>query len=182
MSVEYIEICNAVWELFESQRQKLIPGGGQRNLLFPPPPRNQSVDLLIVGISPNHNAAIGYSNERNAIERFAHEFEYISGSENSGRRLHYDAYYGKLMELVRRINPDFGVWKEVERGRKRLLVEFTDCLHIATTPGDSNDIWQLFNRRRMNCRVWAACKEILEREFIVYDALYAECQRQVRRR
>jgi hypothetical protein len=61
--------------------------------------------------------------------------------------MHYDAYYGELLKFARRIDPRFGVWKQVEHNQTDLLIEFTDCPYIATTPGDNEDIWRIFSRQ-----------------------------------
>jgi hypothetical protein len=162
----YLEICDAVWSLYESQRHKQISNGEQRKLLFPPAPRGRLVHLLIVGISPNHDAPIGYSHDRPSIEQFARDFEYVKEAGSCDPHLYYDPYYGKLLSFARCIHPQFGVWKQIERGQKSLLVEFTDCLHIATKPGD--DIWQIFKGQTDDCPVWLRCKEILEAEILLY--------------
>lgn len=165
----YEEICDAVWGLYESLQHVHIGNGQQRNLLFPPAPRGRQVDLLIVGISPNHDAAIDYSHDRQELDRFAREFEYVSEAGNPDPRLHWDTFYAKLLKLSRRIDPQFGVWRQVEQGQKKRLVEFTDCLHIATQPGDKDDIWRVFTQPIENCRVWRRCKEILEAELRLYQ-------------
>jgi hypothetical protein len=168
MQNNYSEICDAVWSLHESQHHNQIGNGQQRNLLFPPAPRGQQVDLLIVGISPNNDAPIRYSRDRPSIERFAHDFEYVSEAGCKDRQMFYDPYYGKLLNFVRCIHPQFGVWKQLELGQKKLLVEFTDCLHIATKPGDRNDIWRIFKGPTDDCPVWRRCKEILKAEILLY--------------
>jgi hypothetical protein len=71
-----------------------------------------------------------------------------------------------LLDFARNIYPQFCVWKQIEPGHKRLLIEFTDCLHTATFPG--NDIDGIFNGRTDDCLIWRRCKEILEAEILLY--------------
>lgn len=164
----YADICDKVWSLCQTQRDNLIRNQ-PRNLLFPPPHRGRRVDLLFVGISPNHFAPIRFGRDRQTIEGFAEEFEYVSTAGIGNAGMHYDAYYGELLAFARRIDLRFGVWKQVERGQSLLLVEFTDCLHLATIPGDAADIGQFLNNQTPEPSVWAACKEILESELLLYQ-------------
>jgi len=162
----YADICDKVWSLWQTQGGGLVHDQ-PRNLLFPPPPRSHSVDLLFVGISPNHFAPIQFGRDRHGVEEFARKFEYVSTPGNQNTGMHYDAYYGELLAFARRIDPRFGAWRQVERNQSALLVEFTDCLHLATIPGDAADIGQFFQTYERS--VWAACKEILESELLLYQ-------------
>ena len=164
----YAEICEMVWSLRQSQREKLIRNQ-PRNVLFPPPPRGRAVDLLFVGISPNHSAPIRFGRDRQSVEDFARRFRYVSKAGNDEAGTHYDPYYGELLAFARRIDPRFAVWKQVENDGSSLLVDFTDCLHIATNPGDRDDIWRIFGRHTATCPVWQQCKEILEAELLLYQ-------------
>ena len=167
-ATSYAEICDRVWRLYDIPAHRTVHSQ-PRNLLFPPPPRGRRVDLLFVGISPNHLAEIRFGRDRQEVERFAREFEYVSEAGNSDDRLHYDNYYGKLLEFARRVDDRFGVWKQVERGEKALLVEFTDCLHLATIPHNTADIGQFLDDRTDASSVWGECRGILEAELRLYE-------------
>src|SRR5205823_5233345 len=129
---EYRRICDQIWALYQAQIEKEKPGRSKRKVQFPPPHRGRPVDLLIVGISPSQIGPVGYASDRAGAERLAREFEYINAGGKKSSRLHNHPYYEPLLEFALRIDERFGVWPQVSRGEKSLLVEFTDALHITT--------------------------------------------------
>jgi hypothetical protein len=144
-----------------------MKNGGTRNVLFPPPLRCRPVDLLIVGISPNQSAPVAYTHSFDGLMEFARQFEYVSGNRGMHGH-HYDTYYRRLLDFVRRIDSRFGVWWEVERKTSKLLVEFTDALHIATARGNEDIEDVLFGGQR-NGAVREECKGILEMELLLHQ-------------
>ena len=166
--VQYESICQKVWAFYEANQAFALQGNGRRNILFPPPRRSRPVDLLVVGMSPNQAAPINYTHTFEGLKAFAHSFRYVSGG-NGGAGQHYDPYYLELLRLFRRVDDRFGAWWEVESGKRQLVVEFTDALHVATEP-NTDDIARFvspgvqggMDRRKL-------CKEILELELAYYQ-------------
>ena len=114
-SMNYHALCERVWAMYQQVTSRPMQAGGTRNLLFPPPPRDRPVDLLVVGISPNQSAPVAYTHSFDDVMQFARHFEYVTGNRGI-RGHHYDPYYRRLLEFARRVDKRFGVWWEVERG------------------------------------------------------------------
>lgn len=162
----YAAICQRVWAMYQQTTSRPMMAGGTRNILFPPPPRGRPVDLLIVGISPNQSAPVAYTHSFDGLTAFAEHFEYVSGNGGAHGH-HYDPYYRRLLEFVRRVDKRFGVWWEVERGTSERLVEFTDALHIATASGN-DDIDAILDGGLPEGSVRSECRQILEMELLLH--------------
>jgi hypothetical protein len=162
----YEAICQRIWALYQEVGAEPVQGGGPRNILFPPPRRDGPVAVLLVGISPNQRASVGYVHTYEGLKDLARKFEYVSGGGGPAG-LYYDSYYQSLLWFVQRVNKPFGVWWQVERGTHHLLVEFTDAFHIATDGAD--DLKQFIPPRMLDDPVRRACKEILEMEVVYYE-------------
>ena len=171
----YRRICDQAWALYQAQLEKEKPRRSKRKVFLPPPPRPRRVDLLFVGISPSPVARIGYAAQQPAAERLAREFEYVTAAGNHGASFTNDAYYDPLLQFARRIDPRFGVWPQVERGEKSLLVEFTDTLHITTDHRVPDDLLAVMNPEADNDPVCLKCKEILEAELTLYQPRVVIC-------
>ncbi|HVM48771.1 MAG TPA: hypothetical protein VMU04_12140 [Candidatus Acidoferrum sp.] len=171
----YRRICDQVWALYQAQLEKEGPRRSKRKVLLPPPPRPRRVDLLIVGISPSPVARIGYAAQRAGAERLARDFEYVTAAGNRGASFTNDSFYDPLLQFARRIDPRFGVWPQVERGEKPLLVEFTDSLHITTDHRIADDLLAVMNPEADNDPVCIQCKEILEAELTLYQPRVVVC-------
>lgn len=163
----YQAICQRVWALYQQVTSRQPSAVSTRNILFPPPPRGRPIDLLIVGISPNQSAPVAYTHSFDGLTQFARHFEYVSGNQGAQGH-HYDPYYRRLLEFVRRVDKRFGVWWEVERGTSELLVEFTDALHIATARGN-DDIDAMLNGGLPDFCVRSECRQILEMELLLHQ-------------
>lgn len=160
----YRQICDEVWGLYQAQVKKDKWRRSSRCVLLPPPARGRPVDLLFVGISPSHVSGIGFARERAGAEVLARDFEYVSSAGSGRTGFSNDMYYAPLLEFARRLSPDFGVWPQVARGEKRLLVEFTDALHITTDHRIADDLLSIMNPTAPVCPVCDKCKEILDAE------------------
>ena len=171
----YRRICDEVWSVYQTQLEKEKPRRSKRKVFLPPPPRERRVDLLFVGISPSQIARIGYAAQRPAAERLAREFEYVSAAGSRGPAFTNDAYYDPLLQFARRIDERFGVWPQVARGEKSLLVEFTDALHITTDHRIADDLLAVMNPQADNCPVCLKCKEILAAELTLYQPRVVVC-------
>jgi hypothetical protein len=171
----YRRICDEVWALYQAQLEKDKLRRSKRKVFLPPPPRPRRVDLLYVGISPSPVARIGYGAQRPAAERLARDFEYVTAAGNRGASFTNDAFYDPLLQFARRIDPRFGVWAQVERGEKSLLVEFTDTLHITTDHRIADDLLAVMNPEADNDPVSLKCKEILEAELTLYRPRVVVC-------
>lgn len=91
----------------------------------------------MVGILPNQAARFNCTPTFDGLKAFAHSFRYIfRGTGLTGES--YDAYYLEPMWLLGRIDEGFGVWLEVESGARNLAVEFTDAIHVATEPANTD--------------------------------------------
>ncbi len=171
----YRKICDEIWTFYQVSLKKDKWRRQARRVLLPPPPRARPIDLLFVGISPSQVAGIGYATERPEAERLAREFEYVSESGKGRVGLSNDSYYGPLLELARRVDERFGVWPQVARGDKSLLVEFTDALHITTDHRIGADLLTLINPQDEACPGCLKCKEILEAELRLYRPRVVVC-------
>jgi len=171
----YLKICDEVWAFYQASLEKDKWRRNNRRVLLPPPPRDRLVDLLFVGISPSHVSGIGYAKERAEAERLAREFEYVTQSGKGRVGFSNDSYYGPLLELARRVDERFGVWPQVARGEKGLLVEFTDALHITTDHRIGADLLTLINPQDETCPGCLKCKEILEAELRLYRPRVVVC-------
>ncbi len=171
----YRKICDQVWSLYQGQLEKEKPRRSKRKFLFPPPPRGRPVDLLFVGISPSQASSVGFQTARAAAEQFAAEFEYVKAAGTRGAGYSNDTYYAPLVEFARRLNNGFGVWPEVARGEKTLLVEFTDALHITTDHRVADDLLAVMNPQSDNCPVCATCRTILQAELELYRPRVVIC-------
>src|SRR6266404_3985266 len=123
---DYRRISDQVWALYQAQIEKEKPRRSKRKVQLPPPARGRPVDLLVVGISPSQIGPVGYPLERPGAEKLARDFEYVNASGKRGSKLHNHDYYDPLLQFAQRIDERFGVWPQVARGEKSLLVEFTD--------------------------------------------------------
>jgi hypothetical protein len=171
----YRHICDEVWALYQAQLENEKLRRSKRKVFLPPPPRPRRVDLLYVGISPSPVARIGFAAQRPAAEHLAREFEYVTAAGNRGASFTNDAFYDPLLQFARRIDPRFGVWPQVERGEKSLLVEFTDTLHITTDHRIADDLLAVMNPEADNDPVALKCKEILEAELTLYQPRVVIC-------
>jgi hypothetical protein len=171
----YNRICDEIWALYAAQVEKEKPRRTKRRVFFPPPPRPRKIDVLIVGISPSHVARIGYGAQRPAAERLARDFEYVSAAGTRGAAYTNDAYYDHLLQFVRRLDEGFGVWPQVARGEKPLLVEFTDAQHITTDHRIADDLLNVMNPNADNDPVSLKCKAILEAELKLYQPELVIC-------
>ncbi len=171
----YQWICDQVWGLYQTQLEKDRLRRNKRQVLLPPPARGRPVDWLFVGISPSQVVPLGYAAERQAAERFAREFGYVSEAGNRRAGLSNDSYYEPLLQLARQVNEQFGVWPQVARGEKALLLEFTDALHITTDHRVADDMLGVMNPQAENDPVCQKCKEILEAELWLYRPRVVVC-------
>jgi len=171
----YRRICDGVWALYGAQLEKDKRLPTKRQVFLPPPPRAKPVDLLVVGISPSPVPAIDYPVERKAAERFTERFLYVSAADKPSPGLSNDTYYEPLLQFVRRIDERFGVWPQVARGERPLLVEFTDALHLTSDHNIPNDLLGVMNPQAENCPVCAQCKEILAAELTLYHPKVVLC-------
>ena len=171
----YNRICDDVWALYAAQVEKEKPRRSKRKVFLPPPPRSRPVDVLFVGISPSQIARIGYGAQRPAAERLARDFEYVSAAGTRGTAYTNDAYYDHLLQFIRRLDEGFGVWPQVNRGEKSLLVEFTDALHITTDHRVADDMLGVMNPTADNDPVFLKCREILEAELKLYQPRVVIC-------
>ena len=121
-----------------------------------------------MGILPNQAARFNCTPTFDGLKAFAHSFRYIfRGTGLTGES--YDAYYLEPMWLLGRIDEGFGVWLEVESGARHLVVEFTDALHVATEPANTDfdrfvcpDAQGGLDRRKL-------CKEVMALELDYYE-------------
>jgi hypothetical protein len=171
----YRSICDQVWALYQAQLDKEKLRRSKRRVLMPPPPRGRRVDLLYVGIAPSPIARIAYGTQRLGAERLARDFQYVSSAGNRGSDFTNDSFYEPLLQFARRIDPRFGVWPQVERGEKSLLVEFTDALHITTDHRIPEDLLAVMNPDADNCPVCQKCKEILSAELELHQPRVVIC-------
>ena len=171
----YRRICDQVWALYQAQLEKEKPRRSKRKVFLPPPPRGRRVDLLYVGISPSPVARIGYATQRSAAERLARDFEYITAAGSRGPAFANDLFYDPLLQFARRIDARFGVWPQVARGEKPLLVEFTDALHITTDHRIADDLLAVMDPAADNDPVCLKCKEILEAELTLHQPRVVIC-------
>jgi hypothetical protein len=171
----YNRICDDIWALYQAQIEKEKPRRSKRKVFLPPPPRPRPVDVLFVGISPSQITRIGYGAQRPAAERLARDFEYVSAAGTRGIAYTNDAYYDPLLQFIRRLDEGFGVWPQVARGEKPLLVEFTDALHITTDHRIPEDLLGVMNPNVENDPVFLKCKEILEAELKLYQPRLVIC-------
>jgi hypothetical protein len=171
----YRSICDQVWALYQAQLEKEKLRRNKRKVFLPPPPRGRRVDLLFVGICPSPIARIGFAAQRPAAERLARDFEYVSAAGNRGAAFTNDAFYEPLLQFARRIDPQFGVWPQVARGEKSLLVEFTDALHITSDHRVPEDLLAVINPEVDDCPVCLKCKEILATEIALYQPRVIIC-------
>jgi hypothetical protein len=172
---EYRRICDQIWALYQAQVETEKPRRSKRKVQFPPPSRDRSVDLLIVGISPSQVGPVGYASDRVGAERLARDFEYINSTGKKGSKLHNHDYYDPLLEFVRRIDERFGIWPQVSRGEKSLLVEFTDALHITTDHRVGADLLAVMDPESDADPVCLKCKEILAAELAFYQPSVVVC-------
>jgi len=172
---DYRRISDQVWALYQAQIEKEKPRRSKRKVQLPPPARGRPVDLLVVGISPSQIAPVGYAAERQAAERLAREFEYVNATGKRGSKLHNHDYYEPLLEFARRIDERFGVWPQVARGEKSLLVEFTDALHVTTDHRVGADLLGVMNPESETDPVCLKCKEILAAELALYQPKVVVC-------
>jgi hypothetical protein len=133
------------------------------------------VDLLVVGISPSQIAPVTYGSDRPAAERLARDFEYVNPTGKRGAKLHNHDYYDPLLQFARRLDERFGVWPQVSRGEKSLLVEFTDALHITTDHRIGADLLGVMNPEAETDPVCLKCKEILAAELAFYQPRVVVC-------
>lgn len=162
--------------MYQAQLAKEKVRRTKRQVLLPPPPRGRPVDLLIVGIGPSQIAPIAYAADRKGAERLARDFAYISAAATDRKlKLHNDDYYEPLLQFARRLDSRFGVWPQVARGDKALLVEFTDALHITTDHRVAEDMLAVLNPQADNCPVCARCKDILAAELGLYRPKVVVC-------
>jgi hypothetical protein len=133
------------------------------------------VDLLIVGISPSQVGPVGYANDRVGAERLAKEFEYINNTGKKGSKLQNHPYYQPLLEFALRIDERFGVWPQVSRSEKSLLVEFTDALHITTDHRVGADMLAVMDPESDTDPVCLNCKDILAAELALYQPKVVIC-------
>lgn len=173
--VSYRRICDEVWSLYLAQVEKEKPRRSKRKVFLPPPPRAKPIDLMFVGISPSQASRVGFQAQRQAAEQFAVDFEYLKAAGRRGPEYSNDLYYGPLMEFALRLSDRFGVWPQVARGEKSLLVEFTDALHITTDHRIADDLLAVMNPQADNCPVCAKCKEILAAELSLYRPRVVVC-------
>jgi hypothetical protein len=171
----YRKICDEIWNLYQAQVDKEKPRRSKRRVFFPPPPRNTSIDLLFVGISASHASRIGFKTERAAAEVFARDFEYVRSAGRRGLEYSNDPYYGPLVEFAQRLDERFGVWPQVARGEKQLLVEFTDALHVTTDHRVADDLLAVMNPQADNCPICAKCRQVLEAELALYRPKVVVC-------
>jgi hypothetical protein len=171
----YRQICDEVWALYQAQIKKDKWRRSSRCVLLPPPPRGRPVDLLFVGISPSHVTGIGFARERPPAELLAREFEYVSGAGPGKPGFSNDLYYAPLLQFAQRLSPGFGVWPQVARGEKSLLVEFTDALHITTDHRIADDLLSIMNPQAETDPVCDKCKELLEAELRLYRPRVVIC-------
>jgi hypothetical protein len=172
---EYRRICDQIWALYQAQVETEKPRRSKRKVQFPPPSRDRPVDLLIVGISPSQVGPVGYASDRVGAERLARDFEYINSTGKKGSKLHNHDYYDPLLEFVRRIDERFGIWPQVSRGEKSLLVEFTDALHITTDHRVGADLLAVMDPESDADPVCLKCKEILAAELAFYQPSVVVC-------
>jgi hypothetical protein len=170
----YARICDKVWTLYQAQLEK-EKRRAKRQVLLPPPPRNRPVDWLFVGISPSKIAPVAYGADRKTAEQVAQDFAYVSAAGNSRSKLSNDAYYEPLLQFARRRDERFGVWPQISKGEKSLLLEFTDALHITTDHRIADDMLAVMNPQADNDPVCATCKEILEAEIALYRPKVVVC-------
>jgi hypothetical protein len=171
----YQKICDEVWTFYQASLTKDKWRRHNRRVLLPPPPRDRPVELLFIGISPSQVAGIGYATERPGAERLAREFEYVSESGKGRVGFSNDSYYQPLLELARRVDEGFGVWPQIARGERSLLVEFTDALHITTDHRIAADLLALINPQDETCPGCLKCKEILQAELRLYRPRVVVC-------
>jgi hypothetical protein len=171
----YRRICDDVWSLYQAQVEKEKPRRSKRKVFLPPPPRNRPVDLLVIGISPSQSSRVGFPTHRDTAEQFARDFQYLSTAGKRGPEFTNDTYYAPLLDFARRLNDQFGVWPQVARGEKSLLVEFTDALHITTDHKIAEDLLAVMNPESDTCPVCARCKEILKAELALYRPRVVLC-------
>jgi hypothetical protein len=171
----YSRICDEVWALYQAELEKEKLQPSKRKVFLPPPPRGRRVDLLYIGISPSPVARIGYATQRPAAEPLARDFQYVTAAGNRGEAFTNDAFYDPLLQFARRIDPRFGVWPQVQRGEKPLLVEFTDSLHITTDHRIPDDLLAVMNPEVETDPVCLKCKEILEAELGLYQPRVVIC-------
>jgi hypothetical protein len=189
---QWQSILSKVWEQYLQLREIPTPNRRPRNCLFPSPWRGRNVDILVVGMSPNNNAQIGYGDSKESATRFAQEFEFVrpmiwhelnQAFVNERRqidsKLYYDTYYFPLLKLIRLVNPRFGVWTHLRENQSFPLVEFTDFLHSATEPGrkDFHQVVNLCDPKRDP--VWLKCVEILRQEIELYKPHAVLCNGRV---
>lgn len=172
---EYRRICDSIWALYQAQIEKEKPRRTKRKVLLAPPGRGRPVDVLVVGISPSQIAPIAYATERQAAEKLVHDFEYINPSGKKGAKLQNHDYYDPLLQFVRRLNEQFGVWPQVARGEKSLLIEFTDALHVTTDHRVGADLLGVMNPESETDPVCLKCKEILAAELAFYQPRVVVC-------
>jgi hypothetical protein len=171
----YRKICDEVWAMYQAQIKKDKWRRSSRCVFLPPPPRDRPVDLLFMGISPSHVSGIGFARERPAAELLTRDFEYVSGAGMGKPGFSNDLYYASLVEFARRLSPNFGVWPQVARGEKSLLVEFTDALHITTDHRIGDDLLSIMNPQADSDPVGEKCKEILDAELRLYRPRVVIC-------
>jgi hypothetical protein len=172
---DYRRICDSVWALYQAQIEKEKPRKSKRKVLLPPPGRGRPVDVLVVGISPSQIGPIAYATERQAAEKLARDFEYINPSGKKGAKLQNHEYYDPLLQFVRRLDEEFGVWPQVARGEKSLLVEFTDALHVTTDHRVGADLLGVMNPGSETDPVCLKCKDILAAELAFYQPRVVVC-------
>jgi hypothetical protein len=171
----YHKVCDAVWALYQAQLEKEKPRRSKRKVFLPPPPRDRPVDLLVIGISPSTASRVGFPAQQQPAEQFARDFQYLSSAGTRGPDFCNDSYYGPMVEFAQRLSSRFGVWPQVAKGDKALLVEFTDALHITTDHRIGDDLLAVMNPQADNDPVCAKCKEILEAELALYRPRVVLC-------
>lgn len=171
----YQNICRQIWDLYQAQVQKETPRPSKRKVFFPPPPRDRPVDLLFVGISPSQASSVAFQSDKSGAEQFARDFQYLKAAGSRPAGYSNDSYYGPLTEFARRVDPRLGVWPEVLRGEKQLLIEFTDALHISTDHRIADDLLAVMNPQRDDCPVCAQCRSILAAELNLYRPRVVIC-------
>ena len=163
----YGKICELIWNLKVSVNNSL-PDGSTRKVIFPPV-RRKKVALLIIGQSPNHNGVPDAATDREQTIQHTKRYEFIRRNLCSpfDDRLNH-RHYEKLVAFVRQVDERLGVWWELAELTKKLCVEFTDALPLATIPR-TGDFDSVIEQRNPMCPVRNSCKDILSAILDYYE-------------